>query len=51
MQATNEAITLPVPSKRHATCAWCGHTYPTIVELIDHVDNGHIATCGAVLAS
>lgn len=34
---------LPTPSKAHATCAWCGIRFRTIVELIDHVDLGHVA--------
>ena len=33
---------LPQPSKKHATCAWCRKDFDTIVQLIDHVDNGHI---------
>ena len=33
---------LPQPSQKHATCAWCRKDFDTIVELIDHVDNGHI---------
>ena len=33
---------LPEPSDKHATCAWCSRDFTTIVELIDHVDNGHI---------
>ena len=34
---------LPEPSKDHATCAWCGLGLATIVELMDHVDAGHLA--------
>jgi hypothetical protein len=33
---------LPVPSHRHATCAWCGLAFATIVELLDHVELGHV---------
>lgn len=33
---------LPKPSRRHATCAWCGDRFDTIVDLIDHVDAGHV---------
>ena len=33
---------LPEPSHKHATCAWCNQDFDTIVQLIDHVDNGHI---------
>lgn len=36
----NAAI-LPVPSSKHATCAWCRTHFDSIVELLDHVDNGH----------
>jgi len=35
---------LPQPSNKHATCAWCRKDFDTIVELIDHVDNGHLDT-------
>jgi hypothetical protein len=34
--------TLPGPSKAHATCAWCRTDFPTIVDLLSHVDNGHL---------
>ena len=40
---------LPAPSKAHATCAWCGGSFPTIVELIDHVDLSHVVAQPAVL--
>ncbi len=30
------------PSKRHATCAWCGRDWRSIVELIDHVEAAHL---------
>ena len=33
---------LPLPTKKHATCAWCRCDFDTIIELIDHVDRGHI---------
>ena len=33
---------LPAPSADHATCAWCGHRAPSIVALIDHVDELHL---------
>jgi hypothetical protein len=33
---------LPEPSKRHATCAWCRCAFDRIVDLIDHVDHGHL---------
>jgi len=33
---------LPEPSKSHATCAWCRKDFDTVVQLLDHVDNGHI---------
>jgi hypothetical protein len=42
MLTTTESTSLPPPSKGHATCAWCGLACPTIVELIDHVDTGHL---------
>jgi hypothetical protein len=32
---------LPQPSHKHATCAWCNQDFDTIVQLLDHVDNGH----------
>ena len=32
---------LPSPSKAHATCAWCRTDFPTIVALLNHVDDGH----------
>ena len=34
---------LPEPSKKHATCAWCRADFASIVDLIDHVDHGHLA--------
>jgi hypothetical protein len=33
---------LPEPSEKHATCAWCRQAFETIVQLIDHVDGGHL---------
>ena len=30
------------PVKAGATCAWCRHDFATIVELLDHVDHGHL---------
>jgi len=33
---------LPKPSTAHATRAWCRQGFATIVELIDHVDAGHL---------
>jgi hypothetical protein len=33
---------LPGPSKRQATCPWCGRECHSIVELIDHVDAAHL---------
>ena len=39
---------LPVPSSKHATCAWCREHFDTITELIDHVDAGHTGHIGAV---
>jgi hypothetical protein len=40
MQATAD---LPEPSSKHATCAWCSGQFRTVVELIDHVDDHHLA--------
>ena len=34
--------TLPTPDKAHATCAWCRTDFPTINELLTHVDLGHL---------
>ena len=34
---------LPTPSGKHATCAWCRRGFATVVELIDHVDELHLA--------
>jgi hypothetical protein len=39
--------TLPAPSKAHATCAWCRRDFHTLIELLDHVDNGHSAATAA----
>jgi hypothetical protein len=34
---------MPAPAADHATCAWCRRSFPTIVDLIDHVhDGGHV---------
>jgi hypothetical protein len=33
----------PTPSARHATCAWCRAEFVNIVDLIDHVNHGHLA--------
>ena len=33
---------LPDPSRVHATCAWCELRFPSIVELLDHVDLAHL---------
>ena len=40
MQTTTR---LPEPSSKHATCAWCSGQFQTVVELIDHVDDMHLA--------
>jgi hypothetical protein len=40
-------IQLPTPSKRHATCAWCTVGFPSIVELLSHVEVSHVAAPGA----
>ena len=37
-----DATELPIPSRAHATCAWCGDEYVSIVDLIDHVDVIHM---------
>ena len=34
---------LPEPSSKHATCAWCSGQFRTVIELIDHVDDIHLA--------
>ena len=34
---------LPEPSSKHATCAWCSGRFRTVLELIDHVDDHHLA--------
>lgn len=34
---------LPEPSSKHATCAWCAAGFRTVIELIDHVDDLHLA--------
>lgn len=39
---TGTVTTLPTPSKKHATCAWCRKDFDAIVDLLDHVDNGHL---------
>jgi len=43
MQTTTEITELPEPSSKHATCAWCSGQFRTVVELIDHVDEHHLA--------
>ncbi|MFN2609240.1 MAG: hypothetical protein ABR511_15335 [Acidimicrobiales bacterium] len=35
--------TLPTPSTAHATCAWCRLHFANIVELLEHVEGGHLA--------
>jgi hypothetical protein len=44
MPSTLDTAELPTASKAHATCAWCGTRFASIVELIDHVDRGHVET-------
>jgi hypothetical protein len=34
---------LPEPSSKHATCAWCANQFNTVIALIDHVDDSHLA--------
>jgi hypothetical protein len=41
-QAATTITRLPHPSAGHATCAWCGDGFPSIVALIDHVDITHV---------
>lgn len=43
MPTTTDTTELPTPSKAHATCAWCGAAFASIVALIDHVDTGHVS--------
>jgi hypothetical protein len=43
----NQLTTLPIPHRNHATCAWCRMEFTTIVELIDHVDHGHVTSTRA----
>jgi hypothetical protein len=38
---------LPLPSKDHATCAWCRHSFTTIVQLLEHVELDHAACAAA----
>jgi hypothetical protein len=33
---------LPEPCGKHATCAWCAHSFDTVIDLIDHVDDTHL---------
>jgi hypothetical protein len=33
---------LPTPSGKHATCAWCRCEFATVVDLLDHVDARHV---------
>ena len=40
----NTTTELPSPSSKHATCAWCGKGFDTVIELLDHVDAGHTET-------
>jgi hypothetical protein len=35
-------VPLPRPSPTHATCPWCQMDFPTIVDLLDHVDTRHL---------
>ena len=39
----NTTTRLPEPSSKHATCAWCSGQFRTVIELIDHVDDLHLA--------
>jgi hypothetical protein len=32
----------PVRSRQTATCAWCGHAFDSIVELLGHVETDHV---------
>ena len=45
---TATVTALPTPSKKHATCAWCHKDFERIVDLIDHVDSGHLEPAGEV---
>jgi post-segregation antitoxin (ccd killing protein) len=29
-------------SNRHATCAWCGRDWHSIVDLLDHIEAAHL---------
>lgn len=40
---TSTITSLPAPSQKHSTCAWCAQHFSTIVELIDHVDGQHLS--------
>jgi hypothetical protein len=35
-------VSLPRPSHTHATCPWCQVRFPSIVDLLDHVDTRHL---------
>jgi len=41
---TPTLLQLPVPSRSHATCAWCHAELPSIVALLEHVDRWHVDT-------
>lgn len=32
--------------RSRGTCAWCGLGFPTIIDLLDHVDHGHLPPQG-----
>jgi hypothetical protein len=44
-------ISLPAPSKAHATCAWCGSDFTSIIDLIAHVDETHLAVARQVVGA
>jgi len=47
MNPSTTVTSLPAPSKAHATCAWCRRDFHTLLDLLDHVDNGHSAATPA----
>jgi hypothetical protein len=44
---TYTSAQLPEPSSAHATCAWCRAEFETILELLQHAEEGHFSPAAA----
>jgi hypothetical protein len=47
IRMTQSTSQLPEPSRTHATCAWCHAEFASILELLQHTEDGHLVAQAA----